>query len=516
MPDAIIIGGGHNGLTCAAYLARAGLHPLVLEQRSIVGGYGTTEETIQVAPGFRFSPTSLDMATGNIPPSVVEELDLARHGLRWVWPDPFYSYISPEGHSIAFWRDHGRTCKEIAAFSRRDAERYAALTEILADLWHVIAPYMMAHPTRPGIRTVCRILAEACRRRSNVSRAVRILLSAPGPVLDEWFESRELKAALACFAIGGVVPLDEPLSGLIMSVMALQHQWGVRRPVGGMGAFTAALAADVTARGGAVRTGVAVAELIVSDGKVVGVITAAGEQIHAANVVGSIDPITLFRRLLPAENLPPAIDAELRGLGMHRNNFSAMRIDVALDQRPRLILDRGRAEELLPSTMLFAPDIEYVRSTTAGISAGMIGHEFPLWAAVPSVIDRSLVPQNSHGEGMYIFVPAVPYRLQGQASWDLQRERVSRDAVAIIERYAPGMGADIIGTTVRSPADIGHAFHCDMSAAQMGPWRPTPSLAGYGSPVGGLWHTGAGAHPFGTICGWPGRTAAATLIRTLA
>lgn len=519
MHQALIIGGGHNGLVCAAYLARAGLKPLVLEARDCVGGFATTEATIDAAPGFLFSPTSLDIATGNIPPSVMEELDLARHGLRWVSPDPFYSYVDPDGSSLAFWRDYRKTCGEISAFSRADAERYAELTVILRDTWHVIAPYMMGHPTRPGVRVLGRILLRALRHRRQLTRAVRILLSSPGAVIDEWFESRQLKAALACFAVGGAVPLDEPLAGLIMSVMALQHGWGVRRPVGGMGAFTAALATDIRARGGSVRTGTAVAEIRLRGNSVIGVTTAKGETIDAPLVIGAIDPISLFCRLLPKDSLPEKSSRELRALQVYRSNYSVFRADVALESMPTLITSAARSRELWPSSILLAPDIDFVRRTTAGIGAGALGDQFPLWVAAPSVIDRSLVPEGSAGEGLYIFAPAVPRRL-AEGIWDGSRHKVLSHCLSMLEGYAPGVRQAIIGTAARTPDDLrrfsavheGHLFHCDMSASQMGPWRPTPSLAGYASPVDGLWHTAAGAHPFGTVCGWPGRSTAAAVI----
>ena len=361
MYDVIVIGAGHNGLTCAAYLARAGRKTLVLEERDIVGGFCTTEETIASLPGFKFCPTSLDVSTGNIQPSVFDELGLEKHGLKWIWPDPIYSYVHPDGRSLAFWRDYRRTCQEIEAFSKKDAQNYAVLTEIFTDVWKVASPYLMGHPTRPGMATIVETLRRVAPRVRNLSRAARLLISAPGPVLDEWFESPIVKAALACYSAGGVVSIDEPMSGLIMSIMALQHEWGMRRPIGGVGEITRTLRAEVEANGGEVILGCRVSSLLYTSGRIDGVVAASGREYRAREVIGAIDPITLFKKLMPAELMPDDLDKEMRGIGVYRNNFASFRADVALDRPLELIVGRERTREIEASCMLFAPDVAMVR-----------------------------------------------------------------------------------------------------------------------------------------------------------
>jgi phytoene dehydrogenase-like protein len=392
---------------------------------------------------------------------------------------------------------------------------------VLRDVWITAAPYLMGHPRRPGWATVWQLAVQALRRRRHLARATRILLSAPGPLIEEWFESPELRTALACFAIGGVVSIDEPGSGIIMSVMALQHEWGVRRPVGGMGALVAALLAELGAHGGAVRCGDPVAALLHDADRVVGVVTRSGTEFRAPRVVGAIDPTTLFGQLAPAALLGERLRDEIAALSVSRNNFAACRADVALSTAPRLVTDAARARELLPSSMLFASDLDAVRRTCSAIAVGELVADLPVWIAAPSAIDRSLVPEGSPGEGLYVFVPAVPLRLRGGEPWSARRGAVADAALAAFERVAPGVSGSVIGTAVRSPEDIvassgvfrGHAFHADMCLSQMGPWRPTPGLSGYRSPIPGLWHTGAGAHPMGTVCGWPGRAAARDVLR---
>ena len=519
--DVAIIGGGHNGLTCAAYLARAGKKVIVLEERDIVGGFCTSEETIPEAPGYRSSPASLDILTGNIPPSVIEELGLKDYGLELVSPDPFYSYLHPNGRSFSFWRDYKRTCEEIAVFSQKDAEAYAELTEIMRDVWYTAAPYLMDHPTRPRLKTILTLVRRVLGRRKNLLKAVRMLLSAPEPLINELFESDEVRAALANLAAGGLRELHEPMSGLIMSVMALQHEWGVRRPVGGQSGLVEALANFVRAHGGEVRCNARVERVLTDGAKATGVLIGEGEEILASHVVGAVDPVTLFSKLMPSSLLPEKTRRELESLSVFGNNVSAFRADIALSRRLKLAVDGDTSQKLTSSTILLSPDVPFVVRSVRKSVLGEVTPDMPLWVAIPSVLDRTLVPEGSKGDGIYVYVPTVPLKLRDGQDWSDVKDQVLEDIITILEQYAPDIRETIVGAVARSPDDFrkfsnvheGHMFHSDMSMAQMGPWRPTPSLAGYASPVPGLWHTAAGAHPMGTICGWSGRTAARTILR---
>jgi len=519
--DAIVVGGGHNGLACAAYLARAGRTVVVLEERPIVGGFCTSEAVVPEAPGFLMNVTSIDHILTCIPTSVADDLDLARHGLEWVWPDPFCSYAAPEGGVIRFWRDMDRTCAEIARFSKRDADAYRRFIGILGDIWAVAAPYLQGHPTRPRPGTLAALARAAARGRRSLSPGVRILMSSPGAMIDEWFESTELKAALACYAVSTMASLDEPGSGLVLSLFAVMHKWGMHRPVGGSGALSEALAAAVRTAGGEIRMGTPVGQLLFdAAGAVVGVETRDGERLHASAVIAALDPTTLFRKLMPADRVPDQVDRELSSLGVLRNNISAFKGDVALARRPH-IPAAGNSEEILPSCMLFAPSIDYVRRSVETTLQGRLPDELPMWVIAPSVLDRALVPPGSDGDSLYMFLPAVPYDLADGASWVDEKDKVLDRCLDVFDQYAPGAKASVIGASASGPHDFeafsavhkGHLFHADMTPAQAGPWRPTPSLSGYRTPVRGLWHTGAGAHPTGAINGWSGRTAARTILR---
>lgn len=517
--DVIVAGGGHNGLTCAAYLARAGKRVLVLEQRDVVGGFCTTEETVPEAPGFRMSRFAAELSTGTIPPTVDAELQLEHEGLRWVHPDPFYAYLAPNGHSIGFWRDVERTCAEIAVFSRRDADAYRTFNAIMTALWETVAPYMQGHPTRPAPRTLARMLRAAARGRSHLAEANRMMMSSPGAVIEEWFESDELRAAMACYSVSALASLDAPGSGIVMSMMAVKHRWGLRRPIGGAGAYTQALAACIQRHGGEVRTSCPVTRVLLEGDRAVGVRCASGEEIRAETVIATVDPWTLGTQWLPEGALPDTARRQLRGMSVIGNNIALFKGDVAVRERPRLI--GGRTDELIGSTMLLAPSLDYVRRATEQSAQGRLGREVPMWVSAPSRWDRSMVPDGSDGEGLYVYLPSVPYQL-ADSDWGREARPYLDHCLDEMTGYMPDLKDVVIGSTPTSPADLadiskiykGSAFHADPTLSQFGPWRPVPAFAGYRTPVAGLMHAGSGNHPMGTVNGWSGRTAARTYLRS--
>lgn len=516
--DVIIIGGGHNGLTAAAYLSMAGKRVLVLEQRDVLGGFCTTEETVSEAPGFKMNPFAADHVLTNVPPGVDTELDLAAEGLRWVRPDPFYSYLDPEGESIAFWRDPERTISEIQRFSPRDAEHYRRFNQIMTDLWITVVPYLQGHPTRVSPRSLAKIVINTARRHKNLAAAARMLLASPGTIIEEWFSSPQLRAALAAFSVATMSSLDEPGTGIILAMMAVQHRWGVRRPIGGNGSFSSSLAARARRHGTEIRTEARVAGIDIRNNRATGVTLADGQTFRGDQVLCTLDPYTLAHSLLPPESLPEHVYDELRGMSLLRNNISAFKADIALSRRLQLV-KYGRPE-LLHSVMLMAPSLEYVRRSTAASLRGELTDEVPLWLAAPSVLDRTLVPRGSDGETLYLYLPAVPYSL-AEGDWSSHKNKHLARCLTVVEAHLPGTCESIIGAHTTSPADLeaisglhrGHLYHVDMTLSQFGPWRPVPSLSAYRTPIDGLLHAGAGAHPMGTLSGWSGRTAAGMILR---
>jgi beta-carotene ketolase (CrtO type) len=519
MTDVLVVGGGHNGLTCAAYLLRGGRTVTVLEANDEVGGFARTLDHRGIE-GFR-GTVAFDHVLTNLPNSIIDELDLARYGHRMVAPDPHYSWLREDGASIAFYRDQARTVEQIRRYSRRDAERYPELMNAFVDLWHTALPYLQDHPTRPTVRTVGTTLARAARHRRSLGTAARMMLSSPAAVIEEWFESPELRAALANFAVGSMAPLDEPGSGFVLSILALMQRWGVRRSVGGNGAFSAALAAAVRALGGEIRTGARVERIVFGDSVARGVALADGTELFADVIVAAIDPHTLLSGLLGEGVLSERMRSELRGMGVLRNNVSALKGDVALELRPALAR-HGPQDDLLSSCMMFCPTIEDVRRSTNAISRGEIPIDAPMWLSVTSVLDRTLVPDETGGaDAAYVYLPAVPFELADGSDWANVKDKVVENALDIFDTFAPGVKNTVSNVAATSPVDLidisgvhrGSLMHVDQSLAQFGPWRPIPSLAGYQTPWKGLWHTGAGAHPCGLMNGWSGRTTAKRLLK---
>lgn len=516
--DAIVIGAGHNGLTCAAYLARAGHRVLVLESRPLVGGLCTTEETVPGAPGFRMNTAALDTVFTNSERSVLDELDLRRYGLRFAVPDPWGSYLNPDGASIALWRSRPRTAAEIARYSRKDAEAFETLTDIFADVWTAAVPYLQDHPTRPSARTVAEVVRRLAKGRRSLRPAVRILLGSVEQVIEERFESTEVKALLANLASWSMMPLSESGSGGVLAMCVSYFTWGATRPIGGSGAFTRALADCVVAHGGQIRCAAPVGQVLVSQGAAHGVELVNGERLSAGQVIGAVDPTRLLGELVPAEQLPERTRAELRGLGNLRWNLAPFMGDVALARRPKL---RCRRDECLSGLLFLGPTLEYVKRAQALSAAGLLPAEVPQWSALPSYLDRSQVPEGSEGDTLYVALATTPAKLT-EEDWSQVGDKYLDHILDVLDDHAPGLKDAVIGTNVRTPDDYaerasgGNLYHADMSMSQLGPWRPVPSLAGYRTPVERLWHTASGAHPVGGLTGWSGRTTARTVARALA
>jgi beta-carotene ketolase (CrtO type) len=517
--DVIVVGAGHNGLTAAAYLARHGRDVEVLEARSQVGGFCTTAETIAEAPGYRINPCALDCVLMNVPRRVTDELQLDRHGLRFVAPDPWGSFVGPDGASIALWRDRARTIAEIARFSRRDATAFDRFCTIMRGFWWAAIPYLQDHPTRPRARTVGEIAWRVARNHRSVRRALKTLLASPEQVLEEWFERDEVKSFMANFAAISFLPLQESGAGAMLGAIVICFEWGVTRPIGGSGALTGALKRCIVAHGGSVRTDAAVEQIMVSaDGVATGVRLASGEEHHARQVIGAIDPTTLVGELIDPQFVPEQTASELRALNVLKWNISHFKADAVLSSRPRLACGR---DELLQGYLLLAPTLDHIRRAQAGATAGVLTPEPPQWMAMPSVPDRTQVPDGAAGETFLCYAPIVPLRLRDGKGWDAIERDYFGDMVKDLELYVPGLERSIIGSTLQNPDSFrdrsfaGHVMHADVSISQMGPRRPTPSLSGYRTPIKRLWHSASGAHPIGLLSGWPGRTTARLVDRDL-
>jgi beta-carotene ketolase (CrtO type) len=517
--DVIVVGGGSNGLTAAAFLARAGKRVLVLEAAPLVGGFSTTEELIPSAPGFRFNKHAIDLFSCMIPRSIVDDLELCRYGFQTVVTDPYATYLGPDGESIAQWRDIDRTCAEIARFSRRDAERYRRFAQLLGDAWNAFLPYLQGHPKRLAPKTLGETIWRAGKARKSLGPALRILMSSPAQVLEEWFERDELKVILGTWAAAtGQVSLDTPGSAAGMAMSVLSHRWGCYRAIGGMGAVSGALERLILAHGGEIRCGAPVASVIVEGEHACGVELVSGERLRSGEVIGAVDPATLFGKLVDPGLLSSDVRDELRAMSICEANITYFTGHAALSGRPTLPR-HGREQDLLRAGyQMLVPSYASLKASLAAAQRGEVPEELPIWLSFPSIEDRTLVPAGSTAETMYFMAPVTPYDLAGGRDWSDAKQPFFDHAVDIIETYTAGVKDSIVDTAAVSPQEMsrwttkGHACHIDMSLAQMGPWRPTPTLSGYQTPIDGLWQVSAGSHPLPSVNGWAGRTAARTLL----
>jgi beta-carotene ketolase (CrtO type) len=518
--DVIVVGGGHNGLTCGAYLARAGKRVLVLERLPAVGGMAYTKE-VPGAPGYLVSPCAVDFDFFAMPHSITDELELHRHGLELCAPDPWGSYVNREGGHVAFWRDLDRTAREIAYFSRRDAERYLELNGLLGDFFEVAMPYFQGHPRRPGARTIAEVIWRVVRTRPKLGEVARILAASPYQILEEWFEREEVRAPIAVLATLSMLPLDAPASNFGLLFAPFMHLWGLRRGVGGTGSLTRALAACIQARGGEVRSGARVQQILVRGGRAEGIVLEGGEELRATHVVAAVDPTTLLTGLLSEFSLPQRTREELRGMSVYDFNVSHFKADIALSQRP-VLKSGGKTQppELLNGVLLHAPSLADARAALGEFGRGRFHEHDPLMIVMPSAVDRTLVPPGSDGQVIYAW-GVCPFEV-ADGEWATHRQRHVEKWIGICDSYAPGFKDSVIAADVQAPPDFitkygakGHLYHADLTLSQLGPWRPIPSLAGYRTPVEHLWHTGAGAHPMPGVNGWSGRSAARTVLKAL-
>ncbi|MCA1855613.1 NAD(P)/FAD-dependent oxidoreductase [Massilia oculi] len=529
MRDAIVIGGGHNGLVCAFYLARAGLKVTVLERRPVVGGAAVTEE---FHPGFRNSVAAYTVSLLN--PRVIHDMDLARHGLRVV-ERPLANFL-PLDESRYLKLGPGRTAAEVARFSPRDAARldaYHAHLDSAADLLRELVLQTPPNRVQGGWLAALPELLKAGRIGRRMARlplaAQRELLDlftkSAGDHLDSWFESDPIKAAYGFDSVvGNYASPYTPGSAYVLlhhvfgEVNGKKGAWG--HALGGMGAITQAMAKAARAQGVEIRLDCAVDEVLLRDGRAAGVVTARGERLAARAVVSNLNPRLLYTRLVDPAALPPDF---LRRMQAWRCGSGTFRMNVALSELPDFGCLPGKAPaEHHGSGIIIAPSLAYMERAYHDARSLGWAREPIVEMLIPSTLDPGLAPPGQHVASL--FCQHVAPVLPGGASWDDARERVADLMIDTVDRHAPNFRRAVLGRQILSPLDLertfglvgGDIFHGALGLDQLFAARPMLGHADYRGPVAGLYTCGAGTHPGGGVTGAPGHNAAREILRDFA
>jgi phytoene dehydrogenase-like protein len=521
--DVIVVGGGHNGLTCAAYLAAGGLKVLVLERRDVVGGAAVTEE---FHPGFRNSVASYTVSLLN--PKVIRDLELARHGLKVV-ERKMSNFLPLEDNY--FCVGEGRTKAEVARFSHRDAERLDAYGERLEAIADVLRELVLETPpnvTEHGLAAAIPELLKSAGLGRRLSRPdmtgrrdlLALFSQSAGDWLDGWFESTPIKAAYGFDGVvGNYASPYTPGSAYVLlhhvfgEVNGKKGSWG--HAIGGMGAITQAMAACCRERGVEIRTGAGVAEVLTHAGRAVGVVTEAGEVLKARCVVSNLNPKLLFGKLVD-----PAVQGAdfAERIARYRSGSGTFRMNVALSELPRFSVLPEPGDHLTAG-IIIAPSLDYMdRAYTDARQFGW-SKEPIVEMLIPSTLDDSLAPAGKHVASL--FCQHVAPQLPGGRSWDDHRDEVADLMITTVDRHAPGFAKSVIGRQVLSPLDLERTFglvggdimHGALSLDQMFSARPVLGAGDYRTPVKGLYQCGAGTHPGGGVTGAPGHNAAREILK---
>ena len=533
--DVVMIGAGHNGLVCAAYLLKAGYSVLLLEQRSVPGGAATTEAVIPELPDFTFNLCAIDHEFIHLGP-VVEELELTKYGLEYLFCDPVVFCPHPDGKYFLAHQSIEKTCAEIARYSDRDAKKYAEFTAYWSRIVSALGPMFNAPPKSvidiAGNYDVAKLkdLLAVAGSTTKAIDFVRTMLTSAEDLLNEWFDSEFVKAPLARLAAEMGVPPSQKNLAIGAMMMSMRHHPGMARPKGGTGALVQALVKLVKALGGEILTEQRVKQVLVDDGRAVGVRVGNGTEYRATKgVISNIDAQRLFLHCLDRNDVDVA-DPNLWERLERRivnNNETILKIDLAMDE-PLRFEHHNHKDEYLIGSVLIADSVRHVEIAHADPAIGKIPDADPsMYVVQPTMLDPSMAPAGKHTVWIEFFAPYNIAGLEGTGQngtgWtDDLKNTVADRVIDKLAEYAPNVTTATIGRRVESPAELGdrlgalkgNYYHIDMTLEQMVFFRPLPELANYKTPIDGLFLTGAGTHPGGSISGMPGRNCARVFLHT--
>ena len=521
--DAVVVGAGHNGLTAAAYLARAGLQTLVLERREIVGGCCVTEE---IAPGCKASTTSY--IASMLRPEVIRDLQLAEHGLRMVPCDPAIQVAFPEGRVVPWWAERYRAVSEFRKHSAKDAETFIRVDDRLKKLARYLQPFFLEPPPEIEAKTVAgwSDLLRVSKRFRNISNGeiaqlISFLTGSLGEFLDRNYESDVIKTMFLANNVygkhGGPYQPGTAI-GLLFHLLSggeheLQGFYG--HVIGGMGAITQAMASACRKFGAEIRTFSPVAQIDTKNGRARGVVLEDGTEIKARVVLSNADPKRTFLKMVLESELPGDFVQAVRGIKMAG---PCAKVNFVLSEEPRFTGTPSSHSKLERSFYTLVPSLEFAERCYDISKFGEIPEELWVDCVIASNADDSLAPAGTHI--MTCFVQYVPYKLR-QGTWDEHRELMGDRVVRKIAEHAPNVPNSIVARQVLTPLDLertyglteGNIFHGDLTLEQLFFMRPVPGWSQYRTPINGLYLCGAGAHPGGGVTGAPGHNAAQQTLR---
>jgi phytoene dehydrogenase-like protein len=520
--DVIVIGGGHNGLVNAAYLARAGKRVLVLERRYVLGGAAVTEE---VFPGFKYSVCSYVVSL--LRPEIIRELDLPRHGLEIL---PLDGTFTPMPNGDHLWRvnDHAKTRREIARHSRLDAEAYDEYGKAMIELAHFVKPIMNMTPPDPASlnpRGLLDLLMMGRRFQKLSSddkyNQVQLMTMSAVDFLDQWFETDVLKATMSASGIiGTFLGVRSPGTAYVLlhhymgEIDGAFRSWGLSR--GGTGAISNAIADAVREAGAEIRTETPIARIILKNGQAKGVVLENGDEIYADVVSSSVDPRLTFMKMIGEEHLPTDFVNDIK---RYKFRGSSGKVNLALDALPDFKCMPGPGPHLRGAVSI-SPSVEYMERAYDDAKYGRYSRRPYIDMVIPTLTDPSIAPAGKHI--MSCFVQYAPYNLK-EGNWDDQREEFGDTVIDTIAEHAPNIKDIILHRQVLTPLDLerefglseGNIFQGELTLEQLFFLRPAPGWAQYRSPIRNLYMCGSATHPGGGIMGASGRNAAMEILKDL-